>query len=402
MLVVHCSSSAQTLELRRTCAYKARSGRSFLGRILIVMYPVLPRQFQSLFILILTACESADGADGPKPNDFSAELDAGQAGGSNAHDADPRHTTKFSTDQELKVAFIGDQGINTQARKVLQLVVDEQADAAFLLGDLAYGDGTPADWAAQLHDVLGDDFPYFAVIGNHDVNDWFGEGGFAAIVNERLSRIPDAHCEGEYGIKANCVYRGLGFVTSGVGTYGSDHEAYLESALQSSNAVFRLCLWHKNQHDMQLGTKADEVGWDAYRICAHHGAPVLNGHEHSYSRTQPLTAIGEREQMHGATSEMSDFKLGPGRTFVAVSGLGGKGRRDRAPDHEQDGWWASTYAQNDQRTNNVLMGTDPEIEDGALFVTFHVDNDAYKARAYFKTVDGQVRDELTWRASNQE
>lgn len=352
---------------------------------------VLRQRFYSLCLVVMTACEAAHDPGDAEPGAGHPAPDAGSVYGSS-----------LSTDRELRVAFLGDQGVNPQARSVLQLVVDEGADALVLLGDLSYGDGTPADWSAQVDDVLGDDFPYFAVIGNHDINDWLEPGGFAEIVNERLARIPGAHCEGEYGIKASCTYRGLSFVTSGVGTYGSDHEAFLDSALQSSDAVFRLCLWHKNQHDMQLGKKSDEVGWEAYRICARHGVPVLNGHEHSYSRTQPLTAIGEREQMHGATGAMSDFELSPGRTFVAVSGLGGKGRRERSADHAHDEWWASTYARNDQRMNGNLTGTAPDIEDGALFVTFHVDNDPYKARAYFKTVRGEIRDELTWRASDRD
>jgi 3',5'-cyclic AMP phosphodiesterase CpdA len=347
-----------------------------------------------LLALVSTACDSVDAS--PKAASDSA-----------VHDAGPSYRqcgdagTDRSTDQNLKIAFVGDQGVNAQARKVLQLVLDEQADAAFLLGDLSYGDAPPADWAAQTKDVIGPDYPYFVVIGNHDVNDWFGEGGFAEIVHERLARIPDAHCEGDYAIKASCTFRGLSFVTSGVGTYGTEHESYIESALQQSDAIFRLCIWHKNQHDMQVGSKPDEVGWEAYQICARHGVPVINGHEHSYSRTQPLTAVGERVQLHGATGELSDFELTPGRTFVAVSGLGGKGRRERTPDHEQDTWWASIYAQNDQRINGLQTGTSSEIEDGALFVTFHVDHDPYKARAYFKTVDGQIRDELTWRAGCQ-
>lgn len=356
-----------------------------------LMYEVLRRLF-GVLVFMVAACETNEAALGPTldPQD---ELDAGSPYASNRDAGAIRTTTP-----ELKVAFLGDQGVNAQARSVLQLVVDEQAHAVFLLGDLSYGDASPGAWAAQVRDVLGDDFPYFAVIGNHDLNDWFGEGKFSEIVHERLARIPDAHCEGDYGIKASCTFRGLGFITSGVGTYGADHEAYLESALQSSEAVFRLCIWHKNQHDMQVGTKGDEVGWEAYRICARHGAPVINGHEHSYSRTQPLAAVGDKEQMHGATAEMSDFELNPGRTFVMVSGLGGKGRRERSADHAQDGWWASVYARKEQRIQGTVTGTDADIEDGALFVTFNADGDPYKARAYFKTTSGEVRDELSWRA----
>lgn len=357
-------------------------------RKLIAMFKRLRFPLFCLITTALTACDATDALHAPA-------LSTANDGGTiyNGHTR--------STDPELKIAFLGDQGVDEKARHVLQLVADEQADALIVLGDLSYGNAPPAEWAAQFREVLGDDFPYFGVIGNHDVREWFDPGGFSEILQERLSSIADAKCEGEYGIDSSCSFRGLSFVMSGVGTYGSDHEAYLESALQSSDAIFKLCIWHKNQHDTQLGSKADEVGWEAYRVCQRNGVPVLNGHEHSYSRTQLLTAIGDRSQMHGATLEMSDFELGPGRTFVVVSGLGGEGQRDRAPDHAQDGWWASTYAQNDQQLNGIQTGTDPDIEDGALFVTFHVDDDPYKARGYFKTVSGEVRDELTWRVTDR-
>jgi len=46
-------------------------------------------------------------------------------------------------------ANTGDQGVITNARNVLQLVADEQADGLIVLGDLSYGKAPPADWAAQ-------------------------------------------------------------------------------------------------------------------------------------------------------------------------------------------------------------------------------------------------------------
>jgi hypothetical protein len=332
-------------------------------------------------LLALTACSSVDG----KPDDAAVSYRLN------------REPEERSTVKGLKVAFFGDQSLRPAAHEVLQLVVDEAADALIVLGDLVYGDESAADWDAHMREVLGDEIPYFSVIGNHDVTRWFGENGYAVLLNERLSQS-DARCEGEYGVQSSCLFRGLRFVMSGVGTYGAEHEAYLDTALQNSDAIFRLCLWHKNQHDMQLGEKTDEVGWEAYRICARYGAPVITAHEHSYARTQLLTAIGDRAQMHGATGQMSSFELGPDRTFVVVSGLGGEGPRARSADHAEDGWWASTYALHEQQMNGAQLGSDPQIDAGALFVTFHVDGDPYKARAYFKTVSRAIYDEFTWRA----
>lgn len=304
------------------------------------------------------------------------------------------------TTPKLKVALLGDQGMGDHARAVLQLIAQEGADMVIHLGDLSYELATPADWEAQVDAVLGHDFPYFAVIGNHDVPSWFSEGGFAQLLAARLSRIEGAHCEGEYAINASCTYRGLHFVMSGIGTFGEDHEAFLRDALETSHAQHSLCLWHKNQHDMQVGGKADEVGWAAYQICAEHGAPIITGHEHSYSRTYALTAVGDRSQGHGAVGLADELRLGPGRTFVAVSGLGGQSARRWTSDHSEDTWWASIYAGDRQVMNGKARGTDPVIGFGALFVTFGVTGNPARAHAYFKTTTGVVADEFSWLTSH--
>lgn len=295
----------------------------------------------------------------------------------------------------LKLAFFGDQGIGADARAVLQLVVDEGAAALIQLGDFAYNDGSPRAWEAQLSSVLGENFPVFAVVGNHDTARWTGGSGFQALLQARLERVPEAQCQGDYGVNASCTFRGVSFVLSGVGTLGSDHEAYLDAVLSQNITPFRLCLWHKNQHDMQVGAKTDEVGWDAYRVCAEHGVPIITAHEHSYARTLALEAIGDSERTHGVVGAPDKLELMPGRTAVAVAGLGGQSRRQRTPDHSSDSWWASIYAGNFQMQNGVVQGTAASILYGALFLEIGVDGDPYAAHGYFKTTDGEVHDDFT-------
>src|SRR5262245_57021140 len=113
------------------------------------------------------------------------------------------------TSKPLKLAFLGDQGVGDDSRRVLELVARERADALVILGDFAYGDASPRDWNAQLDAALGADFPVFAVIGNHDVPAWAGDDGFLAYLVDRLQRIPDAACRGEYGVNASCTFRGV-------------------------------------------------------------------------------------------------------------------------------------------------------------------------------------------------
>ena len=53
----------------------------------------------------------------------------------------------------------------------------------------------------------------------------------AEMLDERLSRIPEASCTGDLGVQSTCTFNGLFFILSGVGTIGSDHETYIQDQL---------------------------------------------------------------------------------------------------------------------------------------------------------------------------
>ena len=80
---------------------------------------------------------------------------------------------------------------------------------------------------------------------------------------------------------------------------------------------------------------------------------------------------------------------------MIVSGLGGRSRRAFLVDHVDDTWWAAIYARDRQVQNGVWTGGTPDIDDGALFVDFHVDGDPRRARGYFKTPSGEVTDSFS-------
>jgi hypothetical protein len=169
---------------------------------------------------------------------------------------------------------------------------------------------------------------------------------------------------------------------------------YIEQTLAQSDAIWKICAWHKNQHDMQLGGKHDEVGWGAYRACQAGGAIVATGHEHTYGRTRTLTDLGNHDAGHGAVGELDTVTVRPGSTFVFVSGMGGNEIRDFEADHADDTWWATQY------TSNVYVQNGDAVEEfeaklGVMFIDFHVDGDPYKARGYFKNLAGEMIDEFT-------
>ncbi len=296
------------------------------------------------------------------------------------------------TPPNFKVAFIGDQGSGQDALDVLQRIADEGTDMVIHSGDLDYNDN-PDEFDSNVTSVLGADYPYFVSVGNHDEAMWYGPGGYQEKLQQRLALIPDATCTGDLGVNSSCTYQGLFFILSGVGTIGSGHEANIRSALEADASDWRICSWHKNQREMQVGGKSSSVGWEAYETCLELGAIIATGHEHSYSRTKTLTST-EFQMVDPDWAEPDNLSVRPGATFVFVSGLGGASIRDQERclpttyPYGCNGEWANIYT------------TNQNAQHGALFIEFYVDGNPRKARGYFKNVFGEVIDQFTvWSGS---
>ncbi|NQU59037.1 MAG: metallophosphoesterase [Rhodospirillales bacterium] len=293
--------------------------------------------------------------------------------------------------QDLKVAFFGDQGLSPRSKAVLRMVKAEGAHMVLHLGDFDYADDAEA-FEDQINRVLGEDFPYFAVIGNHDVKAW---PAYQRKLRARLRRISGVKCEGDVGYKAACTYKGLFFTLSAVGIWPEgggpadadarrqDHATFIRNVMVRSDARWKVCAWHKNQHAMQVGKKKDETGWEVYEACREAGAIIATGHDHSYSRTHLISAFRDRP----AVASTSDtLRLEKGRTFGFVSGLGGKSARGlylRPGQEGPDPWWAATYTRDDLATA------------GALFCTFNPGRHKGTAKCYFKAVEGDIVDRFT-------
>lgn len=72
------------------------------------------------------------------------------------------------TPPNLKVAFLGDQGLGANPRAVLEMIRDWGGQGIIHAGDLDYH-FSPLQWLRLIDSVLGPEFPYFATIGNHDL-----------------------------------------------------------------------------------------------------------------------------------------------------------------------------------------------------------------------------------------
>jgi hypothetical protein len=288
------------------------------------------------------------------------------------------------TISNLKVAFIGDQELGVDAKAVLQLIANESAHMVIHSGDFDYSDD-PDAWDRQINSELGASFPYFASIGNHDVPAW---SGYQAKLQARLDRIPDASCTGNLGVQSACRYQGLFFLLTGGGTMGSGHDVYIRDQLAQDNSIWSICSWHKNQREMQVGGKSNEVGWGPYEECLKGGGIIATAHEHSYERTRTLVDT-QTQTVDPDWPDPNAVRVTSGATFVFVSGLGGSSIRDQErclPDtfpYGCNGEWANIYTS----TQGAKFG--------ALFITFNVDNDPRKAIGEFKTIDGAIIDRFT-------
>src|SRR6185369_11667577 len=166
----------------------------------------------------------------------------------------PRSSAQTITLQDLtpanvKIAFIGDQGLGPNAVAVLNLIKSEKADAVLHSGDLEYTDN-PTAWENQINGVLGADFPYFVTIGNHDELAWRGATGYQQYVINRFNRL-GITWSGDLGVQSSFHYKGLFFVLTapgiGSGFDAGNSDIYIRDQLAQDNSVWSICSWHKDQ-----------------------------------------------------------------------------------------------------------------------------------------------------------
>jgi Calcineurin-like phosphoesterase len=289
-------------------------------------------------------------------------------------------TTTNTTTTSTKIAFVGDTGHGPGFQTVLNLIKAEGAHMTILLGDTSYSRKGDAAWDEMVRKTLGAKDPVMFVVGNHDLDD----SDYPTVRNlaqARLEQQTAVKCSSSYPTSTDsstamaCQLNNVYFVMSGVGTTGSisGHEASLANELDKAPAgAWRICAWHKNQRDMQVGGKTDEVGWASYETCRQKGAIIATGHEHSYSRTHLLSNMSKKT----VVSKSSPYTLTNGHTLAFVSGLGGTPPREEK--HGGD-WWGKIYT------------LTQKAEHGVLFGTFS----AERAEFYFKNVKGGIIDSFT-------
>jgi hypothetical protein len=292
------------------------------------------------------------------------------------------------TDPNLKVAFIGDTGNGSGFRRVLGLIKSEGAHLVLHQGDFDYADNA-RKYFATIDSILGPDFPFFAAVGNHDVETWpegcsDRDGCYATFLKARMARIGVKPDDPNLNDQMYSVtYRGLKVVF--VGEIVGGRSEFMRDQLATDAHVWKICSWHRNQQAMQVGGKRNEMGWSVYETCKDLGAIIATAHEHSYQRTRTLTSMKD-QIVDASCSDPNTICVAKGKSFVFVSGLGGHSVRDQERclpatfPYGCKGEWANIYTSNQGATF------------GALFITFNVGGDPTKAQGYFKNITGHIVD----------
>ena len=285
---------------------------------------------------------------------------------------------------EVTVAFLGDSGYGSSFEANLELIKDSGADFALHLGDFDYA-GDPGGFWDVIDGVLGAGYPYFTIVGNHDIDQW---PGYAARMAEHFAAAGVQTDDPDYLDEMySSTFLGVRLAFVGQSGDNDTYAQFIADQIADDEPGWSICGWHKNQTAMQLGGKGNDMGWGVYETCRQKGAIIATGHEHSYSRTKTLLSM-ETQQVDASCGEPGALCVGPGRTFAFVQGLGGHSIRDQlrclpaAYPYGCNQEWAFAY------TNQQ------NAQYGVLFIVFNEGGDPKRAHGWFETIDGTQVDEF--------
>jgi len=288
----------------------------------------------------------------------------------------------------------------SRARDVFKVARDAGAELIIHAGDMDYA-SSPISWLRFLtENVFRPGLGYLACKGNHDVDGWdgvrdlwSGPRGYQALLSRQIP--PDARCRGSYGDDFSCEYKGVLFVMSSVGSDNPGesanraHTDFIENALRSSDAKWKICVWHMTMSATQTSYKEDATGWRAYEICRRYGALIITGHAHTYSRSYTMKSFGRevysftRQDLQVASYDNSFIALQPGdggTTGVIVVGIGGYKNEEAQKD---SGIWAKIYSTSCQGAGNTCQYANDANKYGTLICDF--DASASTAPCYLAT-----------------
>jgi hypothetical protein len=192
-------------------------------------------------------------------------------------------------DQPLvRLAAAGDVGTGgpeewQTAEAMDQLEGDDDYDALLLLGDNVYPDGDPADLPRAVFDpfgaVLDGETQLLAVLGNHDVEDGYGDPQAAAL------GMPNRWYSTEIG-------DALLVALDSTRPHDAEQLAWLEETLSATDATWKIVMLHHPPYSGGAHGSSVDVR-DAFApLFERYGVQlVLAGHDHDYQRSTPIDGV---------------------------------------------------------------------------------------------------------------
>jgi hypothetical protein len=271
--------------------------------------------------------------------------------------ADDSNKTATSNNTPITKPFsfaaVGDFGMTADTDKVLRKIGESDTNFTLALGDLSYaGNGSEAAWCDFVRQRVGESYPFELLAGNHDDGD--GDGN----ILEYRKCLPDkiGTIVGDYGIEYYFDYGELArFILispdiNNVGfayTKGMSHYDWVAGAIDDARKDgLRWIVLGMHKNCTSIETKSCEIGEDVLNLAVDKKVDlVLQGHEHTYSRTKQLSLSPECPSIPINTvsqgciaGEGSDLTKGAG-TIIVVDGTGGKEMRPIALDDSEIGYY---------------------------------------------------------------
>jgi hypothetical protein len=267
------------------------------------------------------------------------------------------------------VCFIGDSGVGSNASSAHNTCIAGGAQAIVHMGDLDY-QNSPTNWENFINSKVGQSFPYFYVLGNHDTAN---ASGYRANAEARFNRLGITWSG---ALTSHCVFdwRGIRFIMTTPGLGDSTAATYIRDQAAATTAPWVLSIFHEQMAKMQVGTKGDATGWPVYEEGRAQGVTSWNGHEHSYGRTQLLSDV----DLQTVADNTSPYTITKGTSIVVQTGAGGNSLRAFGP-WANEPYWAAKY----------------NLNYGVNLCTFGAGGDPRRADCVFRDIGGVDRDSWT-------
>ena len=269
----------------------------------------------------------------------------------------------------VKICFMGDSAVGSNATATHNTCVAAGAEAIVHTGDLDY-QNSPTNWENFINARVGQNFPYFYVLGNHDTGQ---ASGYRANAEARFNRLGitwngtlTSHCAFDW--------RGIRFIMTTPGLGDATAATYIRDQAAATTAPWVISVFHEQMARMQVGNKGDSTGWAVFEEGRLQGVTTWNGHEHSYGRTHLLSDMDTQV----ISDNVSPYSIARGTSMVIQTGSGGSSLRSFGP-YANEPYWASKF-----NTNY-----------GVNICTFGAAGDPRRADCVFRDITGVDRDSWT-------